>query len=83
MKWWFVRIDEDGRTLRHYWTTKRTDCAIKARCMPAKMRRITRWEHGDEPPRPGLQHEAGDRDHGRRATDGGGQSLNGAIQLQV
>jgi transposase len=45
MKWWFNRIDEDGRPLRYYWTTNCPDCPIKARCTPAKMRRITRWEH--------------------------------------
>ena len=45
MKWWFNRIDEHGKELRHYWTTKCPDCPIKAQCTPAKMRRITRWEH--------------------------------------
>jgi transposase len=45
MKWWFNRIDEDGKQLRHYWTTKCPGCPIKAQCTPAKMRRITRWEH--------------------------------------
>jgi transposase len=45
MKWWFSRIDENGKLLRHYWTTKCPDCPIKAKCTPAKMRRITRWEH--------------------------------------
>ncbi len=45
MKWWFNRIDENGKLLRHYWTTKCPDCPIKAKCTPAKMRRITRWEH--------------------------------------
>jgi transposase len=45
MRWWFNRIDETGKLLRHYWTTKCPDCPIKAQCTPAKMRRITRWEH--------------------------------------
>lgn len=45
MKWWFNRIDENGMTLRHYWTTKCPECPIKAQCTPAKMRRVTRWEH--------------------------------------
>ncbi len=45
MKWWFNRVDEHGKALRHYWTTKCTECPIKAQCTPAKMRRITRWEH--------------------------------------
>ena len=45
MKWWFNRVDENGLILRHYWTTKCPDCPIKAQCTPAKMRRVTRWEH--------------------------------------
>lgn len=45
MKWWFNRVDEHGKTLRHYWTIKCPDCPIKAQCTPAKMRRITRWEY--------------------------------------
>jgi transposase len=45
MKWWFNRIDENGKLLRHYWTTKCPDCPLKAKCTPAKLRRITRWEH--------------------------------------
>lgn len=45
MKWWFNRVDENGMTLRHYWTTKCPESPIKAQCTPAKMRRITRWEH--------------------------------------
>lgn len=36
---------EGGLTLRRYWTTACHDCAIKARCTPAKERRVTRWEH--------------------------------------
>jgi transposase len=45
MKWWFNRVDENGMTLRYYWTTRCPACPIKAECTPAKMRRITRWEH--------------------------------------
>lgn len=45
MKWWFNRVDEHGKTLRYYWTTRCPDCSLKAQCTPAKMRRITRWEH--------------------------------------
>ena len=45
MKWWFNRIDETGKTLRYYWTTRCPDCPIKAQCTPAKLRRISRWEH--------------------------------------
>ncbi|GJD73147.1 IS1182 family transposase [Methylobacterium goesingense] len=36
---------EGGLTLRRYWTTACQGCAIKARCTPAKERRVTRWEH--------------------------------------
>jgi transposase len=45
MKWWFNRVDENGKLLRHYWTTRCPARPIKARCTPAKMRRITRREH--------------------------------------
>jgi transposase len=37
--------EENGLTLRRYWTTVCRDCAIKQRCTTAKERRITRWEH--------------------------------------
>jgi transposase len=36
---------EDGLTLRRYWTTACASCALKNRCTTAKERRITRWEH--------------------------------------
>lgn len=36
---------EGELTLRRYWTTACGGCAIKARCTPAKERRVTRWEH--------------------------------------
>jgi transposase len=36
---------EDGLTLRRYWTTACSSCPIKNRCTTAKERRITRWEH--------------------------------------
>ena len=44
MKWWLNRVDENGR-LRRYRTTGCPARPIKARCTPAKMRRITRREH--------------------------------------
>jgi transposase len=44
LKWWFDRL-EDGKVLRHYWTTKCQSCAIKADCTTGKQRRIKRWEH--------------------------------------
>jgi transposase len=45
LKWWFNRLDETGRILRHCWTTKCPTCPIKVQCTTAKMRRLTRWEH--------------------------------------
>jgi transposase len=44
LKWWYDRL-EDGKVLRHYWTTKCRDCAVKADCTTGKERRIKRWEH--------------------------------------
>lgn len=37
--------EEDGKTLRHYWTTACADCPIKAQCTTGPERRIKRWEH--------------------------------------
>jgi hypothetical protein len=37
--------EEDGKTLRRYWTSSCTRCAIKAQCTTGNERRITRWEH--------------------------------------
>ncbi len=36
---------ENGLTLRRYWTTACQACAIKGHCTTGKQRRITRWEH--------------------------------------
>ncbi len=36
---------EDGLTLRRYWTNACQGCAIKDQCTTGKQRRITRWEH--------------------------------------
>jgi transposase len=44
LKWWYDRL-EDGKVLRHYWTTKCQGCAVKADCTTGKERRIKRWEH--------------------------------------
>ena len=35
----------EGRTLHAYWTTTCGDCALKAKCTPAKERVVRRWEH--------------------------------------
>jgi hypothetical protein len=37
--------EEDGKTLRRYWTTACQACALKAQYTPGKERRISRWEH--------------------------------------
>jgi len=35
--------EEDGRTLRHYWTTACRHCPLKSQCAKANERRIKRW----------------------------------------
>jgi DDE family transposase len=37
--------EENGLTLRRYWTNTCQSCAIKQKCTTGKERRITRWEH--------------------------------------
>jgi len=37
--------EEDGKTLRRYWTTACQGCALKHQCTTGKERRISRWEH--------------------------------------
>jgi hypothetical protein len=37
--------EEDGKTLRRYWTTACAACALKSKCTTGKERRISRWEH--------------------------------------
>lgn len=37
--------EEDGKTLRRYWTTACPDCSLKSQCTTGRERRITRWEH--------------------------------------
>jgi hypothetical protein len=37
--------EEDGKTLRHYWTTACRGCALKGQCTTGRERRISRWEH--------------------------------------
>jgi len=37
--------EEDGRTLRNYWTTACRHCPLKSQCAKANERRIKRWEH--------------------------------------
>jgi transposase len=38
---------ENGLSLRRYWSSVCQGCAIKGRCTTGKERRITRWEHED------------------------------------
>ena len=37
--------EEDGKTLRRYWTTACAACPLKEKCTTGKERRISRWEH--------------------------------------
>src|SRR6478672_252580 len=37
--------EEDGKTLRRYWTTACPCCPLKSQCTTGPERRITRWEH--------------------------------------
>src|SRR6184192_1450199 len=37
--------EEDGKTLRRYWTTACPRCPLKSRCTTGPERRITRWDH--------------------------------------
>jgi hypothetical protein len=36
--------EEEGKTLRRYWTTACQTCALKAQCTTGEWRRISRWE---------------------------------------
>jgi Transposase DDE domain len=37
--------EEDGKTVRRYWTNACQGCAMKDQCTTGKERRISRWEH--------------------------------------
>ena len=37
--------EEDGKTLRRYWTNACQGCVLKRKCTTGKERRISRWEH--------------------------------------
>jgi transposase len=37
--------EEDGKTLRRYWTTACAACPLKPQCTTGSERRISRWEH--------------------------------------
>ena len=37
--------EEEGKTLRRYWTNACQACALKSKCTTGKERRISRWEH--------------------------------------
>jgi transposase len=42
---WRFTAQENGLTLRRYWSSNCGTCAIKASCTPSENRRVTRWEH--------------------------------------
>ena len=42
---YYYTNQENGLTLRRYWTNACRTCAIKHRCTTGVQRRITRWEH--------------------------------------
>ncbi len=44
LKYYYTNV-ENGLRLRRYWTNACPSCPIKRQCTPAKLRRITRWEH--------------------------------------
>src|SRR6202051_4157630 len=37
--------EEEGKTLRRYWTTACQGCTLKSKCTTGKGSRISRWEH--------------------------------------
>jgi Transposase DDE domain len=37
--------EEDGKTIRRYWTSTCKTCALKAQCTTGLERRMSRWEH--------------------------------------
>jgi hypothetical protein len=37
--------EEDGKTLRRYWTNACQGCSLKGQCTTGKERRISRWQH--------------------------------------
>jgi transposase len=37
--------EEEGKTLRRYWTTACLTCALKPKCTTGRERRISRWQH--------------------------------------
>jgi hypothetical protein len=38
---------EQGKTLKRYWTSACSGCALRAQCTTGKERRISRWDHED------------------------------------
>ena len=38
---------QDGKSIRSYWSGACADCAIKEKCTTGKERRVRRWEHED------------------------------------
>jgi transposase len=42
-----VTSTERGKTIRRYWTSACSSCALKAQCTTGAERRVSRWEHED------------------------------------
>jgi len=42
---YYYTNEENGLSLRRYWTNACRHCALKSRCTTGPQRRITRWEH--------------------------------------
>jgi len=42
---WRYTSEQNGQTLRKYWSSACPRCPIKAQCTTAKYRRVARWEH--------------------------------------
>jgi transposase len=45
LTWRFNSAEGGDKMLRHYWTTKCPECAIKDKCTTGDQRRVKRWEH--------------------------------------
>ena len=43
---WRYASLENGLTMNRYWSSNCQTCRLKPKCTPAKLRRVSRWEHG-------------------------------------
>lgn len=46
LKWRYSR-NEGNLTMHRYWSSVCQQCALKAKCVPDKQRKVARWEHED------------------------------------